>query len=299
MTRWILLVLIPGMLFQTACMQKNNALTALKENIQDSLAINKAHFGIAYKDLQTGETILLNDKDHFHAASTMKTPVLVELFKQAAAGKFSMADSIEIKNSFRSIADGSEYTLDSADDSEFELYKNIGKKRTIASLAYEMIILSSNLATNLLIDLVKPDSVMATMKTLGANDIKILRGVEDNKAYEKGLNNTTTAYDLLLIYEQIANERLVSADASKEMIKILLDQQFNEIIPALLPKDVKVAHKTGSITDVQHDSGIVFLPDGRKYVLVMLSRFDPADEKKAINAMAGISKLIYDYTVAQ
>ena len=111
-----------------------------------------------------------------------------------------------------------------------------------------MIILSSNLATNLLIELVKPDSVMKTMKDLGANDIKVLRGVEDNKAFEKGLNNTTTAYDLLLIYERMANGTLVSADASKEMFKILLDQQFNEIIPALVPKNVKVAHKTGSIT---------------------------------------------------
>ena len=82
------------------------------------------------------------------------------------------------------------------------------------------------------------------------------------------------------------------------MIRILLDQQFNEIIPALLPKDVKVAHKTGSITGVQHDSGIVFFPDGKKYVLIMLSRFDPPDEKKAINAMAEVSKIIYDYTLA-
>jgi len=299
MAKWILPALVLGILFQTACMQKNDALTVLKKNILDSLAINKTHFGIAYKDLQSGETILLNEKDNFHAASTMKTPVLVELFKQAAAGKFSMSDSIEIKNSFRSIVDGSEYKLDSADDSEFELYKNIGKKTTIASLAYEMIILSSNLATNLLIELAKPDSVMATMKTLGANDIKVLRGVEDNKAYEKGLNNTTTAYDLLLIYEQMANEKLVSTDDSKAMTRILFDQRFNEIIPALLPKNVKVAHKTGSITGVQHDSGIVFLPDGRKYVLVMLSRFDAADEKKVIEAMANVSKLIYDYTVVQ
>lgn len=299
MTKWILLTLILSILLQTACMQKDDALITLKKDIQNNLAINNAHFGIAYKDLQTGKTVLLNEKDNFHAASTMKTPVLVELFKQAAAGKFSLTDSIEIKNSFGSIVDGSEYALDSADDSEFDLYKNIGKKRTIASLAYEMIILSSNLATNLLIELVKPDSVMTTMKKLGANDIKVLRGVEDNKAFEKGLNNTTTAYDLLLIYEQMANEKLVSADASEEMINILLDQRFNEIIPALLPKDVKVAHKTGSITGVQHDSGIVFLPDGKKYVLVMLSRFDPADEKKVINAMASVSKLIYDYTVAQ
>jgi beta-lactamase class A len=299
MAKWILPVLVLSILFQTACMQKNDGLTVLKKNIHNSLAINKAHFGIAYKNLQTGETIFLNEKDNFHAASTMKTPVLAELFKQGAAGKFSMSDSIEIKNSFRSIVDGSEYKLDSADDSEFELYKNIGAKRTIASLAYEMIIRSSNLATNILIELVKPDSVMATMKSIGANDIKVLRGVEDDKAFEKGLNNTTTAYDLLLIYEQMANEKLVSADASKEMIKILLDQRFNEIIPAFLPKNVKVAHKTGSINGAQHDSGIIFLPNGKKYVLVMLSRFEVADEKKVIAAMAAVSKLFYDYTAAQ
>jgi beta-lactamase class A len=299
MTKWIIVAFILSMLFQTACMQKKEPLDDLKKEVQNKLAISNTHFGIAFKDLQTGKTLLLNEKENFHAASTMKTPVLVELFKQAAAGKFSMTDSIVIKNSFSSIVDGSEYSLDSADDSEFELYKNIGEKRSIASLAYEMIILSSNLATNLLIDLVKPDSVMTTMKKLGANDIKVLRGVEDNKAYEKGLNNTTTAYDLLLIYEQIAKEKLISAAASKEMIKILLDQRFNEIIPALLPANVKCAHKTGSITGVQHDSGIVFLPDGRKYVLVLLSRFDPADEKEVIKVMAAVSKLVYDYEESQ
>lgn len=295
MIKLVKVAFVLGIVLQTACMQKKDSLDDLKKNIQDKLAISKTNFGVAFKDLQTGKTLLLHEKDNFHAASTMKTPVLVELFKQAATGKFSLTDSIVIQNSFSSIVDGSGYSLDSTDDSEFELYKNIGKKRTIASLAYEMIILSSNLATNILIDLVKPESVMATMKSMGANDIKVLRGVEDNKAYEKGLNNTTTAYDLLLIYEQMANEKLISDAASKEMIQILLDQRFNEIIPALLPKNVKVAHKTGSITGVQHDSGIVFLPDGRKYVLVLLSRFDPADEKKVINTMAEVSKLIYDY----
>lgn len=292
MIKPILSVFIFCTLFQMGCMQKRDSFDDLKKEVRGKLAISNAHFGIAFKDLQTNKTLLLNETDNFHAASTMKTPVLVELFKQAGEGRFSMNDSITIKNSFSSIVDSSEYSLDPADDSEFELYKNIGKKRTIASLAYEMIILSSNLATNMLIELVKPDSVMLTMKEMGMNDIKVLRGVEDNKAYQKGLNNTTTAYDLLLLYEQMAAEKLVSA---KEMINILLDQRLNEIIPALLPKNVKVAHKTGSITGVQHDSGIVFLPDGRKYVLVLLSRFDPADEKKVINAMAEVSKLIYNY----
>jgi beta-lactamase class A len=158
-----------------------------------------------------------------------------------------------------------------------------------------MIIRSSNLATNILIELTGPDNVMRTMKQLGANDIRVLRGVEDNKAYEKGLNNTTTAFDLMLLYEKMAQKTLVSADASQQMINILLDQKFNEVIPALLPTDVKVAHKTGSITGIQHDSGIVFLPDGRKYVLVLLSRFKPVDEKRVVKAMAEVSKQIYDF----
>jgi beta-lactamase class A len=299
MVKQILVSFGLSMLFQTGYTQKKEAVNTLKKEIPNKLALPKAHFGVAFKDLQTGTLLMLNEKDAFHAASTMKTPVLMELFRQAAEGRFSMEDSVLIKNTFSSIVDGSAYSLDPSDDSEQELYKHMGEKRTIASLAYDMIIQSSNLATNLLIELVNPDSVMTTLKNMGVHDMTVLRGVEDGKAYEKGLNNSTTAYDLLLIYEQMAQEQLVNAAASKEMIRILLDQKFNNIIPALLPQGVKVAHKTGFITGIHHDSGIVFLPDGRKYVLVLLSRFDPADEKEIVKAMAGVSKLIYDYMQGQ
>jgi beta-lactamase class A len=282
-------------IFQFACMIKKTPLASLEFEIEKKLFIDSAHFAVAFKNVQTGETLLINEKENFHAASTMKTPVLIELYRQAGIGKFSLNDSIEIKNNFKSIVDGSSYSLDSADDSEFELYKAIGQKRSISDLAYKMIILSSNLATNMLIELVSADSIMKTMKSLGAKDIQVLRGVEDSKAFEKGLNNTTTAYDQMLLYNLLAKEKLVDTASSKEMIKILLDQRFNEIIPAKLPKEIKVAHKTGSITGVQHDAGIVYLPDGRKYVLVLLSRFRPADEKKIIKAMADVSKLVYDY----
>jgi len=282
---------------QFACMIKKTPLAGLEFEIEKKLFIDSAQFGVAFKNVQTGETLLMNEKQSFHAASTMKTPVLIELFKQASTGKFSMNDSIEIKNSFKSIVDGSEYSLDSADDSEFELYKVIGQKRTIADLAYNMIILSSNMATNMLIELVTADSVMKTMKSLGAKDIQVLRGVEDSKAFEKGLNNTTTAYDQMLLYNLLAKEKLVNKEASNEMTRILLDQKFNTVIPAKLPPEVKVAHKTGSITGVQHDAGVVILPDGRKYVLVLLSRFKKEDEKKVIEAMAAVSKLVYDYVM--
>ena len=291
--------MLPGVvvffLSLTAFSQMKQTISGLEKEVQSKLNIPDAHFGVAFKDLQTGTTLLLNEKDNFHAASTMKTPVLIELYQQAAEGRFALTDSILIKNSFSSIVDGSMYSLDSLDDSETALYQHIGEQSTINFLAYQMIIQSSNLATNILIELAGPDNVMRTMKELGANDIRGLRGVEDNKAYEKGLNNTTTAFDLMLLYEKMAQKELVNAHASQQMINILLDQKFNEVIPALLPTGVKVAHKTGSITGIQHDSGIVFLPGGRKYVLVLLSRFHPADEKKVIAAMAEVSKLLYEF----
>jgi len=292
--KFINLIILFGCLHAVATAQSTTGIDKLQQQVSLELAKANGLFAVAFKDLATGQTVLINDKQSFHAASTMKTPVLVEIMNQAKEGKFSLKDSILVKNSFSSIVDGSPFSLEASDDSEPELYKQIGQKKTIEALAYDMIIASSNLATNLMIELVKAENVMATMKTLGANDIRVLRGVEDKKAFEKGLNNSTTAYDLLLLFERIATNKMVSKKACKQMVEILLDQRFNEIIPAKLPATVKVAHKTGSITGIQHDTGIVYLPDGRKYVLVLLSKFE-GDEKNAVETMATVSKIVYDY----
>jgi beta-lactamase class A len=160
-----------------------------------------------------------------------------------------------------------------------------------------MIIVSSNLATNIIIELVDAKKVTQSMRDLGANDIMVLRGVEDQKAYEAGLSNTTTALDLMIIFEKLAKGEAVNAEADQQMIDILLNQHFNEIIPAKLPKAVKVAHKTGSITGVQHDSGIVINHDGTKYVLVLLSK-NLKDTDKGVAAMANVSEMIYHYVVS-
>ena len=266
----------------------------LAKNIEVVLANEKGDFAVAFKDLSTGKKLLINANEEFHAASTMKTPVMIEVFKQAKEGKFSLEDSFIIKNEFKSIVDSSLYSLDSTDDSETEIYRHIGKKRTLYDLMYQMIIASSNLSTNIVIGLVGAKNVTQTMRELGAKIIKVLRGVEDNKAFELGLNNTTTAYDLMVIFEKIAQGKAIDKKSSDEMINILLQQEHNEIIPAGLPKDVKVAHKTGSITGVHHDSGIVFLPDGRKYALVLLSK-NLENETSAVEAMAKVSGMIYDF----
>jgi beta-lactamase class A len=267
--------------------------SSLTLQIKKELSSVKGHFAVAFKDLQTGEELLMNERESFHAASTMKTPVMIEVFKQAEAGRFSLSDSIAVHQNFRSIADESEFILDQKSDSDQELYKHMGQKQDIRDLLRRMIVSSSNLATNMIIELVGAKSVNQTMRNLGAKDITVLRGVEDIKAYDKGLNNTTTAYDQMLIYSKLAAGKIAGPESTQSMINILLEQEHKEIIPARLPKEVKVAHKTGFITGIQHDAGIIFLPDGRKYVLVLLSK-NLQDEKAGVDVLVRVSQMFYN-----
>ncbi|RRB07192.1 serine hydrolase [Larkinella rosea] len=274
--------------------QSKPTLEQLKQQIELEFKKQPGRFAVAFKDLTTGNELLIREQEVFHAASTMKTPVMVEVYKQVAQKRFSLTDSILIKNQFKSIVDGSLYSLRPEDDSETKLYTEVGKKRTLYSIMYDMIIVSSNLATNLIIDLVDARKVTQTMRELGIKNSNVLRGVEDTKAFQKGLNNTVTAYDLMILFEKIATGKAVSPQASEAMIKVLLDQHFSSVIPAKLPKDVKVAHKSGSFATVRHDSGIVYLPDGRQYVIVLLSKEMP-DDAAATETLATVSGLIYQY----
>lgn len=268
----------------------------LKKKIEEALKTYPgATVGIAFKDLSTGESFFQEAHRSFHAASTMKTPVLVEVFKQASNGKFSINDSIVVHNRFKSIVDGSLYSLNPKDDSETDLYERIGEKLPISNLLFRMITKSSNLATNMMIDLVGPKQVNKTMQGIGVRDMKVLRGVEDSKAFEKGLNNVTNAYDLMLLFQGLAEGSLVNQEACDEMIAILMNQHFKDKIPALLPADVRTATKTGNITGINHDSGIIILPDGRRYVLVLLSEGFKTS-KEAANALSAISRILYDYS---
>jgi beta-lactamase class A len=269
---------------------------AVRHDIEQIVSPVQGTFSVACDALDGQTRLLINDKIMFHAASTMKTPVMIEIYKQARQGKFSIEDSLLVNNEFKSIVDGSSYSLDLKDDSDDSMYKRLGAKVSIRELLHQMITVSSNLATNLLIDLVGATNVTATMRALGAPTIEVLRGVEDGKAFEKGLNNRTSAYDLMKVMTAIARGKAVDEVASKEMLDVLFQQKFNELIPALLPAGVRVAHKTGNITGVEHDSGIVFLPDGRYYVLVILSK-DLKDVDAGKKAISLISKRIYDAMV--
>jgi len=270
------------------------SLDALERDVRGVLDSVEGDFAVAFRvPDDTSASLLINEHAMFHAASTMKVPVMVELYRQAHEGRFALDDSIEVENEFQSIVDGSPYSLTPEDDSYDALYDHLGETRPIRTLMQKMITASSNLATNILIEKVGAERTTQTMRRYGADRIQVRRGVEDLKAYRQGLNNETSAHDLLVVLERIARRNAVSETASNEMIEILKGQTYNDMIPARLPDSVEVAHKTGWITGLHHDAGIVFVPDGPTYVLVLLSQ-NLEDEDAGIEAFARISRMIFD-----
>jgi beta-lactamase class A len=231
--------------------------------------------GVMLRDPVSGLTLELNPALRFHAASTMKLGVLLELGRRIDAGELHWSDSLPIKNSFASIVDGSAYTLDPASDSDSTVYAAIGKRWSLRQLATRMVVRSSNLATNLLVERLGAKQITSRVRKLGADSMVVLRGVEDGKAYQQGLNNTSTARDLAALLLALAEGRAVSKAVGTELLRILEAQEFNDGIPAGLPPGTRVAHKTGEITATWHDAALVYPPDGKPYTLVVLTRAIP------------------------
>ncbi|HJQ37423.1 MAG TPA: serine hydrolase [Thermoanaerobaculia bacterium] len=264
------------------------ASTSLEQRVDRIIA---AHPGktIAVAYCETSTCLLRNEHVVFHAASTMKVPVMFGIFEAVSRGELRLDQPVKVKNDFVSIFDGSHYALEAREDSDPQLYELVGTELPLEELVRRMIDRSSNLATNIVIEFIGAPKVMAIMKSIGANEIRVLRGVEDDKAYHAGMNNTTTAYDLMLTFRALAERRVISAGASAKMIEILLGQEHNDGIPAGLPRGTRVAHKTGWIPEISHDAALVFRPDGSSYVLVVLTR-GFKDNKQAKRVMAQIAR---------
>lgn len=273
-------------------------LSTLRAEIETRVAgAPGAVVGVAYADLASGDTLHINSDSTFHAASTMKVPVMIELFRQAGNGGFSLGQGLMIVNRFASIVDGSGYSLDVGSDSDSSLYRLNGQRVRVDSLLKLMITRSSNLATNTLITLVGAERVTASMRALGAGQIMVRRGVEDQKAFDAKLNNTTTARDLAIIMRAIEEGSAADASATRAMREILLAQEFNEKIPSGVPAGVRVAHKTGEITAHSHDAAIVYPPGRRPYILVVLTR-GLSDGDQSSRLIGDISRMVYTRAVA-
>jgi beta-lactamase class A len=263
------------------------------QQIEKRISDSHADVGVVCRALDGKTAWSYHADESFHAASTMKVPVMIELFHQVKEGKLRLDDPLPVRNEFHSIVDGSLYKLDPKDDSDSSIYEAEGQTRTLSQLCELMITMSSNLATNILIEKIGVENIRSTVHAMGADGMNVLRGVEDGKAFEKGLNNTTTAEGLAVLLTAIAVGKAVDPDASRQMVEILSRQHFNDGIPAGLPPGMKVAHKTGEITKIHHDAAIVYAP--RPFVLVILVR-GLAERKDSEALMVDITRLLYHAT---
>lgn len=267
---------------------------ALRSALQQRIAQTPgAEVGLWLEDLGTRRTLGIADTVTFHAASTMKVPVLFELYRRADEGTLRLDDRIPLANRFASIVDGSPYALAMADDSDDALYDRIGGTITYRELAERMIVRSSNLATNVLIERLDPTRVTSRARALGGEGVVVRRGVEDGLAFRAGLNNVTTARGLGRLMAALERGEVASAAATDSMRATLMRQEFNDEIPAGLPAGTRVAHKTGWITATTHDAAIVYPPGGTPFVLVILTRNIP-ERAVAQRLMADLARIVWD-----
>lgn len=274
--------------------QKN--LAAMERSLYNGiLRIKRSHrlerLGIAFYDSQTTLQWSFNADTLFHAASTIKIAVLLGAYAMVSRGELTTDAPVHVRNRFTSIVDGSPFTVVGG-PMDAEVEKHVGRTMTIEALAYEMITKSSNLATNLLIDVVGVETIRKCLEELRIDGIVMLRGVQDEVAFQAGINNLVTANGVLRLLRMIADGRAYSPQVCAQMLEIMLDTRAKSGIPAGVPGDASVAHKTGNISTVHHDAGIVYIGNRRPYFLVVLTQF-PADVGRS-TAVAEVSQGIFE-----
>lgn len=268
------------------------------EKLRESIAgITRAHktagCAVAVRDYNGGDFRFDHEADRvFHAASTIKVAILLAVLKAVDEERVRWADPLHVRNRFLSIADRSAYSIDQSSDGYPQLYRSVGRTARISELADSMITSSSNLATNLLLDFVGTEFAIGVLREAGVEGVHLRRGVEDEKAHEQGANNETTANGLVELFAVFRGDFL-SKESRDRAIHILLDQKFKSMIPARLPSHATVAHKTGEISTVCHDAGIVYLPEREPYIVAILTEVDRETNDRR-DAVAEISKAVYE-----
>ena len=272
---------------------------AQADDVRDRLlrriaAVSGAQVAIAVQDMASNRRLSINGDTVFHAASTMKVPVLFALYREFESGRLKPAETMRLENSFKSIVDKSPYQLNANEDSDSTVDKLVGTDVPLRDLAERMITHSSNLATNALITRLDPVRITELTRGFGATTMIVRRGVEDALAYQAGLNNTATANDLVALFVALHKGKVANAAGTNDMLKILEAQAFNDEIPAGLPPGTRVAHKTGSITATLHDTGLVYPTDRSPYAIAILTRNIP-DQRVAVALIAACSRIIWEW----
>jgi beta-lactamase class A len=253
------------------------------DRLQSQLSLAAMHapgrVGIEVEDLATGMETGVNASTSLPAASTIKIPVMVEVFKQMEAGTIDLTTTVHLENADRDYGWGDMAGAPA------------GTKRTVKQLLWLMITQSDNTATNELIRVVGRTHINATMTGLGLSRTLLgdsIRSQTETIRYAL----RTSPHDMIRLLDGIARDRLVDEWSSKEMLAILEGQTHNGLLPVPLPKDVRIAHKTGSLHDTLNDVGIVY-QDGEPYVIaVMTTQLPDLDLGRAF--IHKVSRLAYD-----
>jgi beta-lactamase class A len=278
---------------ETPAAARERALRAQIESIEKESGAKA--IAVALHDAESGLELHYKADRWFHAASTIKVPILLGVFAAIDRGDLLPHSRVHVRNRFLSVVENIPFRVESGRDANSAVHNAIGKMMRVDELAYHMITTSSNLATNLLLGVIGSDAVNRTLKELEVDDgIELKRGVEDELAFENGINNNVTADGLLRILVLLSEGKAFSPALSRRMMDILHGQEFNQGIPARLPKAARVAHKTGEISTVAHDAGVVYLPKRKPYVLVILTEWDPAGSGRS-RTIAAISHTIYEF----
>jgi len=269
--------------------QLNQALREACERSMSEAGVTR--FAVGLLDYETGRRFAINGDQLFHAASTMKVAVLLAICKALDEGTLRGNDTLHVRNRFHSAIDQTPFRLNAQSDGWSELYKSIGRTAKITDLAEWMIVSSSNLATNLLLDHITVAKALKVLQEAGVNGVHLRRGVDDTKAHGQNLDNETTANGLVELFAILRGDFL--SKASRDLaINILLKQRFKSMLPAWLPPHASVAHKTGEISTACHDAGIVYVPERQPYILAVLTEFSP-ENNRAREAIAKISEMVF------
>ncbi|MDO9154001.1 MAG: serine hydrolase [Paludibacter sp.] len=269
----------------------------IKKEINQLIASIEGVVSVYFKNTADKYIFKYNENELFNAASLMKIIVGLELLLRIEKGEIAEDSNIEIKNSFKSKSNKSQFKLLVECDSEKELYDRIGTEVCVIELLELMITKSSNLATNNLFALIdNGNSISQLLTSLKMRNTQIVRGVEDQKAFDAGIINYTTAEDVFKLFEFINEGVSTGNKYILTLNEILKRQEHNSIIPQLLPVRLRIAHKTGTIKSIIHDAGIISSDDGINYILVILSK-NLVDVKKAIPVFTKISALFYKFVI--
>lgn len=282
--QFVLLALIVSLACAVALAQDENRTQLrgkLKAEIEKIASGFDGVMGVAIRDLTTGEEILLNSHLTFPTGSSIKIPVLIELHKQAAAGKYKLTDQRWLE---RADKVGGSGVINNFGDHTSQLSLN--------DLAVLMIVLSDNTATNMLIDQTGMTNVNATLDQLGLKAIRLRRKMIDLSASARGDENIATPYAAMDLMTKLSRGEVINRNLSDDVLKFLKLRKSSPI-PRLIPANIEIANKPGSFEGAACDWAVVYIPN-RPFAISVMTNYN-GETANADEAIAKVARLAYDH----